>query len=120
VIVGSGTDSNDVIGENGGGAGHGISGGMRILENPSPIHDLGVRGKGSIVDNVSRSNFVRALIYAYVVYRTGIVELVKLSLNSNVVEEIVRGVEAVSFEVFGPVVSVPENEHGTNLEISSA
>jgi hypothetical protein len=120
VIVGATTDCNKVIGENGGGPGLGISGGMRILENPSPIKDLRVWRETSVMQNIPRSNFVRALIYTYTVYRMRIVDLVKLSLDSNVVPEIVRGIEAISFEVVRPVVRICQVEHSANLQISSA
>ena len=87
------------------------------MKTPRPYMTFRIGRKTSIVPNISRSNFVRALINA--VYRIRIVDLVKLSLDSDVVHEIVRRIEAISLEVIGPVVSIRQVEHCADLQISS-
>src|SRR4051794_21922852 len=86
VIVDAAPHRKYVIGKICGRTGLRIAEHRGIVENPSPIHYLGVRRKTSIVQNVSRSDLVCPFINA--VYRIRIVDLVKLPLDSDVECEI--------------------------------
>src|SRR5260370_3514089 len=113
MIVDTTADSEYVVGKICDGPDFRISEHRWVVENPSPIHNLRIWCKTSIVQNISRSYLIRAFVDTFRYIR--IIDLMKFSLDSDVVFEIIRCIEAISLEVLRPVVSVRQVEHIADL-----
>ena len=86
------------------------------VEDTAAIHQLGVRIVASMVQNIARPDLVRALIDGISGVR--VVELVELTLDTDVVAEIEGSVSAISFEVLWAIVRVSVDEQGAELKIA--
>ena len=76
------------------------------------------RSVSSMAKNIARAYFVGAFVDA--IYGVRIVELMELTLDTDVVSEIESRVSTITFEVLWAIVRVSVDEQGSNLKIAAA